>query len=126
MKRKNVTCVKELFNCIALMSATSFVGLPFLERTLFAISCWSILKATASPATSPAAIPITVPTPGETAVPAAVVAAVVAVFATTLEVSFATVFADSFATFFLLGMNHHRLVIHFFDFQFRSPPPFWA
>ena len=27
MKRKNVTCVKELFNCIALMSATSFVGL---------------------------------------------------------------------------------------------------
>ena len=27
MKRKNVTYVKELFNCIALMSATSFVGL---------------------------------------------------------------------------------------------------
>ncbi len=27
MKRKNVTCVKELFNCIALMSVTSFVGL---------------------------------------------------------------------------------------------------
>ena len=24
---KNVTCVKELFNCIALMSVTSFVGL---------------------------------------------------------------------------------------------------
>jgi len=30
MKRKNVTCVKELFNCIALMSVTSFVG---LEKT---------------------------------------------------------------------------------------------
>jgi hypothetical protein len=27
MRRKNVTCVKELFNCIALMSATFFVGL---------------------------------------------------------------------------------------------------
>ncbi len=27
MKRKNVTCVKELFNCIVLMSVTSFVGL---------------------------------------------------------------------------------------------------
>ena len=27
MKRKNVTYVKELFNCIALMSVTSFVGL---------------------------------------------------------------------------------------------------
>ena len=27
MKRKNVTCVKELFNCIALMSVTFFVGL---------------------------------------------------------------------------------------------------
>ena len=27
MKRKNVTFVKELFNCIALMSVTSFVGL---------------------------------------------------------------------------------------------------
>ena len=26
MKRKNVTYVKELFNCIALMSVTSFVG----------------------------------------------------------------------------------------------------
>lgn len=24
---ENVTCVKELFNCIALMSATFFVGL---------------------------------------------------------------------------------------------------
>lgn len=27
---ENVTCVKELFNCIALMSVTSFVG---LEKT---------------------------------------------------------------------------------------------
>ena len=26
MKRKNVTCVKELFNCIALMSVTSLIG----------------------------------------------------------------------------------------------------
>ena len=30
MNRKNVTYVKELFNCIALMSVTSFVG---LEKT---------------------------------------------------------------------------------------------
>ena len=31
---KNVTCVKELFNCIALMSVTSFVGLENLSLLL--------------------------------------------------------------------------------------------
>ena len=42
MKRKNVTYVKELFNCIALMSVTSFVG---LEKCYSYHRQWSFLSS---------------------------------------------------------------------------------
>ena len=48
--------------------------------------------------------------------PAAVPATMVPTFAATFAPSFAAVLAVSFC--FLLGMDHHRLVIDLFDFQF--------